>query len=600
MAVGNYSHAEGGSTIASGSYSHAEGLNATAKGNYSHAEGDNTTAIGIASHAEGRWTIANGDYQHVQGAFNRSNTNPSAFILGNGTSNINRSNLIYASGSSVQITGSLNISGSISITRDITGSNALFTGTITAQKLVVQQVTSSIIYSSGSNIFGSQLTDVQSFTGSLRVTGSGNHYIVGGNVGIGTTTPTVKLEVAGNTTVGAVLNIGGATGNVGELNFFNNVVKIARTSTSGLDFYTSGGQPGISLTSTSLVGIRTTTPSASLHIKGATSSSLSSSLLVQNSNASASLSVLDNGNVGIGVSASAYPLEIRTGTVGLVVGNSGGNGSMYVGANTSAAVWSGWASTGPFINSGDGNRSIHLQSTGNAAANVNIGTTFESGYKLQVTGSAPSGSLNVNNTLYVSGSNVGIRTTSPNASLHVAGTTLLSSSFNTAISGSTLKVQGSGSTQPIFTVVGSQGELFSITDSLSGSLFSVNDISGLPILEVFSDNTILLGNYQAPTLYTTNRILSTALGSNVIYSFPTSSYDGVFMDYTVKSGSNARAGNFAAIWSGTAVNYMDNSTTDFGSTAGMVLSGSISGSNLVIFASGSTAGWTFKGIIKSI
>ena len=120
------------------------------------------------------------------------------------------------------------------------------------------------------------------------------------------------------------------------------------------------------------------------------------------------------------------------------------------------------------------------------------------------------------------------------------------------------------------------------------------------VLEVFSDNTILLGNYQAPTLYTTNRIASTALGSNVIYSLPTSSYDGVFMDYTVKSGSNARAGNFAAIWSGTAVNYIDNSTTDFGSTAGMVLSGSISGSNLVVFASGSSAGWTFKGIIKSI
>ena len=109
-----------------------------------------------------------------------------------------------------------------------------------------------------------------------------------------------------------------------------------------------------------------------------------------------------------------------------------------------------------------------------------------------------------------------------------------------------------------------------------------------------------MGDYQAPALYTTDRILSTVLGSNIVYSLPTSSYDGVFMDYTVKSGSNARAGNFAAIWSGTTVNYMDNSTTDFGSTAGMILSGSISGSNLVVFASGSTAGWTFKGIIRSI
>jgi hypothetical protein len=64
----------------------------------------------------------------------------------------------------------------------------------------------------------------------------------------------------------------------------------------------------------------------------------------------------------------------------------------------------------------------------------------------------------------------------------------------------TLKVQGSGSDQPIFTVQGSSGELFSITDNLSGSLFSVNDISGLPIFEVFSDDKIIQGDYTAPML----------------------------------------------------------------------------------------------------
>ena len=57
-----------------------------------------------------------------------------------------------------------------------------------------------------------------------------------------------------------------------------------------------------------------------------------------------------------------------------------------------------------------------------------------------------------------------------------------------------LIVQGSGSA--ILDIFGSQGQLFSVTDSLSGSLFSVNDISGIPIMEVFSDNTIKMGTYN--------------------------------------------------------------------------------------------------------
>jgi hypothetical protein len=45
-------------------------------------------------------------------------------------------------------------------------------GTLTAQKLVVQTITSSILYSSGSNIFGNELSDTQTFTGSVNITGS--------------------------------------------------------------------------------------------------------------------------------------------------------------------------------------------------------------------------------------------------------------------------------------------------------------------------------------------------------------------------------------------------------------------------------------------
>jgi hypothetical protein len=59
------------------------------------------------------------------------------------------------------ITGSLDIAG-----------NLTTTGTITAQKLVVQQVTSSVVYSSGSNVFGNSLSNIQSMTGSVNITGS--------------------------------------------------------------------------------------------------------------------------------------------------------------------------------------------------------------------------------------------------------------------------------------------------------------------------------------------------------------------------------------------------------------------------------------------
>jgi hypothetical protein len=49
----------------------------------------------------------------------------------------------------------------------------------------------------------------------------------------------------------------------------------------------------------------------------------------------------------------------------------------------------------------------------------------------------------------------------------------------------------------VVNVEGTQGQLFSVTDSLTGSLHSVNDISGIPILEVFSNDTVKMGTYNS-------------------------------------------------------------------------------------------------------
>lgn len=113
IATGEYSHAEGSITQAIGNYSHAEGDFTEAKGDYSHAEGQETIASGSYSHAEGLNTIALADHQHVQGQWNAISSVPAAFIVGNGTDDLNRSNLIYAHDSTVEITGSLQINGGV-------------------------------------------------------------------------------------------------------------------------------------------------------------------------------------------------------------------------------------------------------------------------------------------------------------------------------------------------------------------------------------------------------------------------------------------------------------------------------------------------------
>lgn len=76
------------------------------------------------------------------------------------------------------------------------------------------------------------------------------------------------------------------------------------------------------------------------------------------------------------------------------------------------------------------------------------------------------------------------------------GNQIVSGSITT--SGS-VSIVASGSN--VFTVDGTSGRLFSIDDSLSGSLFSVNTAAGLPVIEAFSDNTIRIGQFGQRALF---------------------------------------------------------------------------------------------------
>ena len=62
----------------------------------------------------------------------------------------------------------------------ITGSLGI-TGDINASTFITTTISSSIIYASGSNIFGDELSDIHQFTGSVNITGSFNATINGGS-----------------------------------------------------------------------------------------------------------------------------------------------------------------------------------------------------------------------------------------------------------------------------------------------------------------------------------------------------------------------------------------------------------------------------------
>ena len=89
------------------------------------------------------------------------------------------SSIAYQSGSNIglnktsSLNGALDVIGNVTITGslNITGS-ITSTGTITAQTLIVQIITSSISYITGSTRFGSLISDTHTFTGSLSISGS--------------------------------------------------------------------------------------------------------------------------------------------------------------------------------------------------------------------------------------------------------------------------------------------------------------------------------------------------------------------------------------------------------------------------------------------
>jgi hypothetical protein len=111
------------------------------------------------------------DSHHLVLGSTSGSGNTRVTIFAGGVNEAENSKLILFGNNQHQMSGSLNMSGSLTVG-----------GTITAQTLIVQTITSSIDFVTGSTRFGSQLSNTHQFTGSVSITGSLNAPIITGSL----------------------------------------------------------------------------------------------------------------------------------------------------------------------------------------------------------------------------------------------------------------------------------------------------------------------------------------------------------------------------------------------------------------------------------
>jgi hypothetical protein len=291
--------------------------------------------------------------------------------------------------------------------------------TLTAQTLVVQTITSSVDFVTGSTRFGSIAANTHTFTGSVLTSGS---------ISIGTTSTTHRLNISTPSSSASGIQItkagvltsflgdGGSEYPIGVLNLYDSGSQKVQIYAGSVSYFTGGN-----------VGIRTTTPQASLHIAGLAEQN---ALTIGASNgyeifitgsdsaniyhASPNQAIYLNTNGGplhLGTSAASTLLTVTGSNVGIGVTNP------YVTLDVRGGGIG--QTTTDFVPSSAG--SVIYMRTGATTGNTTYGL-------IQVgnTGDTTGGNLVLNQF----GGNVGIGITSPTATLQVRGPNAVGTFFD--------------------------------------------------------------------------------------------------------------------------------------------------------------------------